>query len=79
MKTIAIITIAALTGCSTFVDPSANSVDVMQCRKTAHDEAHDNTSWGAVLLIGAPIAHRLKAKETFQACMLSRGYRTAKQ
>lgn len=78
-KLLLIAVAAALGGCSTFKDPSASPGDVAQCQKLAHDEAHDNTSWADVLLFGAPIAHRLKARESFSQCMAGRGYRTAKQ
>ena len=80
MRQSAIILLAALTGCSTFHDPAATPADVAECKRVAHDDAHDNTPWVDVLLIGAPIAHRLKARETFAACMSAKGYRTtAKQ
>lgn len=76
MNKLLILTFAALTGCSTFQDPTASKGEVAECKKLAHADAHDNTSWGEVLLFGAPIAHRLKARESFSQCMAARGYRT---
>jgi len=70
---------AALAGCSTFKDPAATPFEVASCQKFAHNDAHDNTSWGDVLLLGAPIAHRLKARESFEKCMADKGYRTSAQ
>lgn len=74
-----ILTFTALTGCATFHDPAASVGEVNECKVLAHDDAHDNTSWSEVLLFGAPIAHRLKARESFKKCMAAKGYRTTAQ
>lgn len=80
MKTLAIaLTFAALTGCSTFSDPTANRDDVAQCKAIARQDAHDNTPWVEIILEGPVIAHHIRQHDSFEACMASRGYRTAQQ
>lgn len=76
MKTLLIPLLAALVGCSTFRDPSANRDDLRECAVTAKAEARANTSAIDFLLFGAA-GRRLRQRDSFENCMAGKGYRTA--